>query len=237
MKKSLTTLLLAGMLCISFLADAQSTVSLKRKGDRYSGGAVMSEKATVTEIRKDMKPVGVEAREDPIENAAYSDYLPEDMAKRMTDRKWEREDTAWEMACTIDTKESYRRYVAMYPSGPHRAEASKRIIDFEVNDVFNGEHGTLPGMKHVEEDEESPTSTIVVENATEYVLTVMYSGPESKSIQIPPYGRNAVTLQNGRYRIAASVPRASVRPYAGSESLSGGRYEAGYCIVYGLYTP
>ncbi len=231
----MTYLLLAGMLCISFFADAQSTVSLKRKGDRYSGGAVMSEKATIAEIGNDLKPVNPAAATTPIEHSEYTDAMTDELARRMTEKKWEREDTAWEMAVTIDTKESYRKYVAMYPGGAHRPEAAKRIIDFEVNDVFNEDHGTLPGMEHVEEDIDSPTSTITVENVTDYTLTVMYSGPESKRIQIAPRSRGTVTLANGRYRIAASVPRSNVRPYAGGETLIGGRYEAGYCIVYGYY--
>ena len=209
-----------------FLLDAQSSVSLGREGKGRLGIP-----ADVHGSRE--KPIGstINADSSPIEHSEYKDENLERLEKEMEAREWGSEGTAWERARKADTKEAYQRYVAMYPNGAHRPQASQRIVDLSVNDIFDGDHGSLPEMHCVARDDDSPTSTITVENATRYPLTVMYSGPESRSTVIPPGAKSTVTLPNGRYRIAASVPDAFVRPFAGSETFSGGRYETGYVIV------
>ena len=217
-------LIIAGLAFIAFHADAQSTITLRKRGDRFSGASTAKE-------REKMIGSTIDVNSMPIEYGKYSDDKLESLEKQMEERDWSSEDTAWKRARAEDTKESYRRYVAMYPYGAHRPDASSRLIDLDVNDIFNGDHDNLPGMKHVESDDDSPTSTITVENDTGYRLTVMYSGTESKSIQISPGCKGTVTLPNGQYRIAASVRAPHVRPYAGNQEFSGGRYETGYCIV------
>ena len=163
----------------------------------------------------------------------YSDSRMDEVDRRLQERQWENDETAWKLACELGTADAYRRYINTYPGGAHRAEANKILIDMEVDKVFNSKHGTLPGMQRVSDSDDAPSSTVVVENATDYPLTVMYSGPDSKSMQIGPGGRGTIVLANGHYRIAASVPAAHVRPYAGEQTFAGGRYEVGYCIVTG----
>ncbi|MCQ2146974.1 MAG: hypothetical protein MJZ16_05595 [Bacteroidales bacterium] len=167
----------------------------------------------------------------PIEFKSYSDDKLKELDERMKEREWNSEDTAWERARTLNTKDAYLKYVGMYPYGAHRAQADERLIEINVNDIMNGAHGSLPGMKQVQVDEDSPTSTIVIENFTGYPLTVMYSGPEGRSVTISPGSKMAVTINNGYYRIAATVPAPAVRPFAGTETFSGGRYEVGFHIV------
>lgn len=210
-----------GLVLIVLSAGAQT---VHEGGNSFSVRASRSERAKM--IGKTIDPKSM-----PIEHSQYVDEKVKELEQAMKERDWGSEDTAWKRASELDTKDAYQRYSAMYPQGAHIAAASTRLIEIQVNDVFNSDHGSLPRMKHVDEDDDSPVSIIVVENATGQPLTVMYSGTESKSIVIVPGGKEVVSLKNGFYRIAASVPAANVRPYAGSEVLTGGRYEAGYCII------
>lgn len=221
---------MTGLLCISFLSFAQTSVPFGKQGERRSGSVSLgsSPKELIITPKVDMKSL-------PVEYEKFSDARLEELEREMSERSWGSEDTAWERACVLNTRDAYMKYVAMYPNGEHRPEANKRIIDIEVEDILNHEHEELPGITRVEEDDDSPTSTIVIKNNTQYRLTVMYSGSESKSIAIAPGGRGTLTVKNGRYNIAASVPPAHIRPYAGSTTLEGGRYETGYWVVTSWY--
>lgn len=226
----LATLILCLLLTV-VTASAQSPVPSRRSGDRYvvgsaggGTGAVMSNKGML----------GGSISAEPALPSNYGKFKDEgldDLSKAMEERDWGSEDTAWARAKSQDTIGGYQKYLARFPYGPHVGEAQNRIIDIRVNDALNSDHNELPQIQRTISDDDSPTSTIVVENTTRYPLTVMYSGLESRSITIPAHSRGTVTLKNGRYRIAASVPVASIIPYAGSQDFVGGRYETGYCIV------
>lgn len=215
-------LMLLGLACLASSAAAQTEIPLRKGGGSRSG---------ITSGLEMNAGKMMDVRTLPITHDKYSDDKLGELEKQMEERKWGSEDTAWERACSLGTKDAFQKYIAIYPNGPHRAEATKKIVDIEVDDILHGEHNDLPGMKRVDPDDDSPTSTITVENATQYRLTVMYSGPESRSIEIIPGGKGTVTLPNGHYRIGAFVPVGYVRPYAGSEEFAGGRYETGYIIV------
>ena len=224
-------ILLVLVLCsLPFVAGAQSAITMPKELGGKSSGNFRNERAGAIALPNETK-------------LPYTDYKQDfgsrakELAEKMDERSWSSEDTAWEKACEIDTKESYQRYMAMYPNGAHRPQASQKLVDIQVNDIFNSDHGGLPNMKWVSEDEDSPTSTITIENNTGYPLTVMYSGEESKSIVISPGFTGTVTLPNGQYRIAASVPPAHIRPFAGSETFRGGRYEVGFVIVSSGWNP
>ena len=161
----------------------------------------------------------------------YSDEKLEELEKQMKEREWSSEETAWGRAVALDSKQAYERYMAMYPYGPHVSEANDRLIELRINDVMNSSHGSLPSMDRVYEDDDSPTSTIVIENDTGYPLTVMYSGAEAREITINPGCRGMVTLKNGYYKIAAAVPAGNIKPFAGKQELQGGRYETGFIIA------
>lgn len=178
--------------------------------------------------------IGKSISNEPALPAGYGKYKDEglqDLSRAMEERDWGSEDTAWERAKTLDSIDAYKKYLARYPYGQHVGEANNRIIDIRVSDALNGDHNDLPEMARTVSEDDSPTSTIVVENVTRFPLTVMYSGIESKSITIPAGSKSSVTLKNGHYRIAASVPVSYVFPFAGSQDFSGGRYETGFCIV------
>ena len=79
----------------------------------------------------------------------------------------------------------------LYPHGRHAKQVERKLIDFEVDAVFAGEHGTLPSMDKGY-NTGSSRSTIEIENRTQYELTVSYSGPDSKRMEIPAYGTRKI---------------------------------------------
>ncbi len=214
-------------LTVTLTAGAQNTDTGKSSLKGYSIGTYINE--TGKPIRSDK--IHMNSLHD--DYGTKSDSRMEELDRQMEERKWATEQEAWDRACTLDSKAAYQKYAALYPTGYHRGDADRRIIDLEVEEVLNGEYDELPAMKCVAEDEDSPTSIIRIHNVTGYPLTVYYSGKDSKSIVIRPDGEGTVVLKNGFYRIAASVPDTRVRPFAGDGNLSGGRYETGFCIVYG----
>lgn len=209
---------------------AQSSVPFGKSGDRFIGGTTGAGSGAV--MSKGV--LGGAISHEPALPSGYGQYKDEglkDLKEQMEEREWGSEDTAWKKACEADNIPTYQKYLARYPYGQHAGNAQSRIIDIRVNDALNSDHNELPQMQRTMSDDDSPTSTIVVENTTRYPLTVMYSGIDTRSITIPPHSKSTVTVKNGRYRIAASVPVASVIPFAGGEEFSGGRYETGFCIV------
>ena len=212
------------LLCTAFIAGAQTPLPLSRERRGGSGSRGSHGLERMTDPNSGMQM-------PPMEYQNYSDEKFNELDKTMKERSWNSEDTAWERARIEDTHDSYQRYIAMYPNGAHRPDATKRMIDIDVNNIFNNAHNKMPGIKRVEEDNTSLTSTITVINSTGYPLTVMYSGPDSKSIVIGPDGFGTVTIVNGDYRIGASVPPPFIRPFAGTAGFSGGRYEVEFFVV------
>lgn len=144
--------------------------------------------------------------------------------------EWDTDENAWKTAKKMGDIFSFRRYLFLYPTGKYSNEANKIIIDLEVDNIFSGSHGKLPKMDREFSDQKSSRTTITAENRTSYILTLLYSGPESKRLTINPFSTQSITLINGHYRIAASVNAANISSFAGSENLSGGNYSASYYI-------
>lgn len=218
---------LRALIFLMFMLSCMPVMAQNKNGRDMKGGGL----GVSSSERSRMIGSTIDVNSIPLNYKGIPDERINELEKQMEERKWGAEDTAWELASSKDTKDAYQKYIAMYPNGAHRAEASKRVVDIDVNNIFKGSHDKLPGMERVEADDDSPYSIIVVENATRYTLTVMYSGPESRSVFIPAGEKGSVRIPNGQYRIAASVPAPHVRPYAGAQLFQGGRYETGYCIV------
>ena len=159
----------------------------------------------------------------------YGEYVSE--AKELIEKAlWSTESSAWKEATDKNTINVYQKYLGLYPHGVHATQAKKRIIDIEVDDIFKGEHGTLPPMDKTSYSY-GARSAISIYNNTSYTLTLRYSGNESKVITIPAQRTQSVSLLNGNYRVTASVTASNVRNYAGTGELTGGNYEVQYYIV------
>lgn len=224
MKKAIVLFLLQLATCI--VAYAQLTIPRDMPKDMYPGGAGKAGKESLLMIPKADNSI-------PSEYKNYSDDNLEEFDRKMKERAWERDDTAWERACAMNTVLAYERYSAMYPNGAHIAEAKCRLVDANITEMLNNAHTELPDIECIETDEESETSTLLIENHTGLPLTIYYSGFEDKSrVVIPENGSTTLVLENGEYKLAASVPPKHIRPYAGKTTLYGGKYKVGFWIVY-----
>ncbi len=189
-----------------------------------SGGSLNIDKGMIYNDSFDVNSV-------PMNFGKFSDEKIEQIKSEMAEREWGDDESAWNKACSLDSRAGYEKYKARYPNGLHRAEADKRIVDKNVEDALKNEHNALPGLTRVKTDDESPTSVVVVHNCTGLTLTVHYSGSDSKSVKIAPECKESVRLTNGQYGIAVSVQNPNVRPYAGRDALEGGLYEISFYIV------
>ncbi len=145
----------------------------------------------------------------------------------------------WKQAESKNSISQYQKYISNFPNGRHIPEAEKEIIDIEVDNIFKGDHGKLPPMSKTASGYSYTTSNdIEIYNNTTYTLTVRYSGSgslESKKIVLAPKQKQTFTLQNGDYRVAASVNVANVTNYAGKEKLEGGSYSSEFFIETSTY--
>lgn len=148
--------------------------------------------------------------------------------------KWGTENLAWATAQKEHSAYSYKQYMDKYPKGKHFAQAKRKYINLSVDNDLSREHGQLPQMEQSTYGG-GRTSHINVYNGTEYTLTIFYSGPDCEELIIPSNSSKSLNLQNGSYRISARVSASNVRPYAGTETLSGGHYSASYYISQGYY--
>ena len=161
----------------------------------------------------------------------YVDETLDEFNKNMREKDWGREDTAWLRACDIDNSKAYERYMAMYPYGVHVPEASEALVRTKVDETLANAHSNLPQIVRTEENDDSPETTLVIQNNTGLNLSVYCSGIDKKTVVIPPDGKGTIKVVNGQYKLAASVPPSYIRPYAGQTTFQGGVYEVGFWVV------
>lgn len=198
----------------TFIEKAQSAVdsicdSLYKVADK---------KSTVSGWRKYQKLVPTDYEKDA-----------EEKIEIIENQSWATEPKAWQMALSENTISAFTKYKSLYPKGAHITLCEKKMIDLEVSNVYSGNHGTLPEMEQTGYGG-GPTTYITITNSTSYILTLLYSGPDSKRLVISAGGSSSVVLKNGRYRVAASVSASNVSKYAGNENLQGGSYSVDYYI-------
>lgn len=153
-----------------------------------------------------------------------------DKISQLDNELWGTERKAWITAETRNTINSYSEYMDRYPKGSHYNTAKKRYIDMTVSNDFRGEHGVLPSMDKVSSKGKRNGSYLSIKNSTSYTLTVLYSGDYSDRLIIEPHSTNSIKLPNGKYRVSAKVDASRVRPFVGTEDLTGGEYSSEYYI-------
>ena len=141
----------------------------------------------------------------------------------------------WDKANVTNTIESFEQYLSLLPKGEFSVQAEKRIVDLSVDEIFKGEHGSLPSMNKVSGGDFSDDNEIEIYNNTSYTLTLYYSGPDSRKLVFNPNQTLTLNLPRGDYRVAASVDAAGIGNYAGEEKLEGGYYSVEYYIVTRYY--
>jgi len=136
----------------------------------------------------------------------------------------------WEEALRKDAINIYTEYLNNFPEGEHVSEANKKIIDKEVDGIFQGNHGLIPPLNRVSSGYGN-TNEIEVYNNTRYNLTIYYSGIESTKVTLAPKQKTKFNMVNGNYRVAAAVDAINVQNYAGNVTLEGGIYSIEYYIA------
>lgn len=132
----------------------------------------------------------------------------------------------YEEAIVTNSIFDLKEYINMNPSHENIDLLNKRLIDLEVEKIYNDKNtGEMPTSEKIG-SYNSTTSTVSISNDTSCELIIRYSGIDSKMISIPANQNRSLSIQSGSYRITAS---ACGYNYAGSESLSGD-YSSKYYI-------
>lgn len=143
---------------------------------------------------------------------------------------WGTERRAWRTASKRKCIASYTEYMERYPHGRNSRRAKKAVIDLTVAKDFAGEHGSLPTMGKLSNRSTSRTSKLYIKNRTNYTLTLLYSGSFSERLIIDSGSTNSIKLPNGVYRVSARVDADNVRPFVGTQKITGGGYQSEYYI-------
>lgn len=199
----------------------------KHRSQAIENIAKINEEKTVLPIWNKTLQIGTyQAFAEFLRNYPKSSY-----AKQAQDNLDKIESAEWEKATRTNTIRGYQTFKSKFPNSDYVEVAEKRIIDLEVDKIFDGDYGMLPPLNKDSYGGYKSTNSVEIYNNTGYNLTIRYSGSESKKIVLYPKQRLTTTLPNGIYRITASVNAANVRNYAGNETLSGGNYSSEYYII------
>jgi hypothetical protein len=152
-------------------------------------------------------------------------YITEAVA-RLKELKIANEAKAFQNAQAFNSPRVWKQFLDDYPNHPQTSSIREKIIDLEVDEIFGDRAtGRLPSFDRIGGGYSS-TSSISIENDTGCELTVRYSGPDKRIIEIPIGETKRISLSSGSYRIAASACGAN---YAGTEQLFG-NYSSSYYI-------
>lgn len=161
----------------------------------------------------------------------YGNYTHLNRAKdSIEERNWKTDNSAWNRAVELNSIDAYKKYVNQYPNGYKVEKGKKIIINMEVDKIFSKDYGKMPELNKIREGN-GKKSHISIYNNTSQTLTIWYSGPTSRLLVIKSRSRNEIQLENGKYRIGASVD-SGAKKYAGIQNLTGGYYDVEYYISY-----
>ena len=203
------------------LSCASDSISLDKFIRKYSNSNLYKE-----EYKKKYLDLAIVSFNKEIERLREERIRKE----REENHLWNSDRRAWKTTLAIGNLNTYKKYLTLYPNGEHKEEAERIIIDLEVANVFeSGDYGQLPSMDRTG-SYSSIYSTITIKNDTQYTLTILYSGMESKRLVLSPNNSESIRIKSGSYKIVASVDNDGVQNFAGHEELSGGSYEVTYYI-------
>lgn len=215
--------LILGLILVGSTTFAQSSVENPRKR--------LGVRSSISGLETLSIPQSAPNTAVPSGYKGYVDESLDEFNNEMKEKAWGSEDTAWQRASDLDNSKAYERYMAIYPYGAHAPEASERLVRTKVEETLANAHSNLPEIKRIEENDDSPETTLIIHNNTGLTLTVYCSGIDYKRVLIPPDGNGTIKVVNGQYKLAASVPPSYIRPYAGQTSFQGGTYEVGFWVV------
>lgn len=125
---------------------------------------------------------------------------------------------AYDDASNSNSSYAWKRFLEDYPNHKNANSIKEKIIRLEVDEILGDrETGQMPSFNNYGSSYSS-NSSVEISNNTGCSLTVRYSGPDARVIEIPTGGTRKVHLSSGSYKIAASACGAN---YAGTENLQG----------------
>lgn len=122
-----------------------------------------------------------------------------------------------------------QRMTAQGVKETYKEELNQLDIFLEVAKIKANDPTELPESDKLD-DVIGKYSSVQIENATEYTLTIYYSGIDPKRIEIMPHGTEMFTIRSGSYQVAASVSAPSVVNCYGRKTMVGGSYSNKYYI-------
>jgi outer membrane protein assembly factor BamD (BamD/ComL family) len=132
----------------------------------------------------------------------------------------------WDKALKTNTYKGYADFEKKFPNGYYFQDAEKKIIDMEIADVKKkspfAQWSPMEVNEYLPRNEKN--SKLIMKNDTEYIVKVMFSGPEPKRVEIAPGTTIEFELLNGEYTVSASVPNSTVDPFWGLETYKGFEY-------------
>jgi|GEM_PF-3274244 len=90
-------------------------------------------------------------------------------------------------------------------------------IEREIERIRTGQHAAMP-LAEAAPSALAGWTRMVVENDTEYTLTVFLSGPQEDRFEIAPRGSQTLNMLPGQYEVAARVSNPAVIPFYGQRS-------------------
>jgi predicted nucleic acid-binding Zn-ribbon protein len=186
---------------------------------------------------------------DSVWESAADNMLKETPPEQLFDEAFKlQEDENFDRAIRL-----YQAIVDYHSNSNYAEAAEKAIVDCEVAKIAVAEHGELPSFESTGTVTAEGNAVVEVRNAAPYVLTILFSGPESKSITLKPhpeakvyssfitmlpgwYPKNwtqtTIELEAGTYKIAAKVDDPDVTPWYGEEDFnSDEKYEELFYVV------
>ena len=227
----------------AIIEDPEQHVNETRMQDvvnKYGMVSNPSLQALVSTIRERLATIAEERQVKEKEILERQEKQRQDSIRKEEEaRKWaeyEKYGTdakAWETAKSVNTITAYNDYLKRYPRGKHVEEANKKIIDLEVQSVISsGKYGLLPPSQKLSYGT-SKRSTVKLTNNSNQTITIRYSGVKSMKIVLSPGHTRSIILPSSTYKVVATAP--GVRPFYGTEDLTGGDYESVYYISTSRY--
>jgi outer membrane protein assembly factor BamD (BamD/ComL family) len=201
--------------------DAYESFMEEYPNGKYKNAA----KKKVIEIKAGMEKGAFESAQSSHTKYAYESFLEKYPNSRFRSEarnglakiKEAKRQDAYDSAKRRNTSRAWQNLIDDYPNYNTSAIRDK-IIALEVDEIMgDSETGKLPSFQRSGYGS-SASSSVEIENDTGRRLTVRYSGPTIKKIEIGVGGSRSVSLVSGNYKVTAS---AGGLHYAGSDYLSG----------------
>lgn len=123
-------------------------------------------------------------------------------------------------------------YEAIIDYNPElKEEIEPFIVDCKINIIATSNYVEITQTEPVKKIYSRGESFLVIENTTNYDLTIYFSGPEHKIVEIEPEKKIEIDIKPGTYKIAAELIDSNILPFYGIVAYQEGqKYKEVYSI-------